>query len=159
MTSARFTIPKHRLAEQLRTPGGLPAAEALAAAQDNLKALKEPCLAELQALLEAAEAVFARLGDDFDDARMAELYDVAVRGIGLGEVGGSGAVDVAMHSLCDLIDNLRGQQRHDAEAVGVHLRAWRLLMGAALPPEGVQAVLAGLTKVGALYTTPKPQGV
>jgi hypothetical protein len=39
--------------------------------------------------------------------------------------------------------------------VGVHLRAWKLLISIELPPEGAQAVLAGLNKVSALYSAPK----
>jgi len=157
MSTARFTVPKQRLAQQLRTPGGLPVAEAVAAAAANLAELKPACIAELQQLLDAAEAVFARMGQAFDDGVMGELYDAAVRGIGLGEVCGAGSVDVALHSLCDLVDHLRTQKRYDAEAIGVHLRAWRLLMSTELPPEGAQAVLAGLNKVSKLYSASDAQ--
>ena len=159
MSSARFTIPKQRLAEQLRTPGGLPVCDAIAAASANLAELKPACISELQQRLESAEAVFARLGGEFDDAGVVALYETAVGGIGLGEVCGAGSVDVALHSLCDLLDHLRIARKYDAEAVGVHLRAWRLLISTELAPEGAQAVLAGLNRVSALYSTPKPQEV
>lgn len=158
MSTARFTVPKQRLAQQLRTPGGLPVAEAITAASANLVELKPACISELQQRLEAAEAVFARLGPEFDDAGMVELYDASVGGIGLGEVCGAGSVDVALHSLCDLLDTLRTLKRYDAEAVGVHLRAWRLLITTELPPEGAQAVLGGLHKVSALFSAAKPDG-
>jgi len=153
MTTARFTVPKVRLAALLRTPGGPPAAEALAAAQANLQTLKPACIGELQELLVQAEALFGRMGCDYDAAAISELYQLAVRGIGLGDVCGAGSVDVALHSLCDLLDGLMTEQRHDPEAVGVHLRAWRLLISTELPAEGAQAVLAGLSKVSALYAT------
>ena len=156
MNTARFTVPKQRLAQQLRTPGGLPVPEALAAASANLAALKPACISDLQQRLEAAEAVAARLDAEFDDAGMVALYEAAVGGIGLGEVCGAGSVDVALHSLCDLVDHLRTLKRYDAGAVGVHLRAWRLLISTELPPEGAQAVLAGLNKVSALFSAPKP---
>jgi hypothetical protein len=155
MTTARFTVPKHRLDQQLRKPGGLPVAEAVAAAQANLAVLKPQCMGELHVLLEAAEAVFARLGSAYDEDGVTQLYETAVRGIGLGDVCGAGSVDVALHSLCDLMDHLNTHQRYDAEAVGVHLRAWRLLISTELPPQGAQAVLAGLNKVSALYSAPK----
>jgi hypothetical protein len=151
MTTARFTVPKQRLAQQLKTPGGLPVAEAIAAAQDNLAELKPLCIGELHELLEAAEKVFADLGPAYDEAGVTELYQTAVRGIGLGDVCGAGSVDVALHSLCDLLDHLNTHQRYEAEAVGVHLRAWRLLISTELPPAGAQAVLAGLNKVSARY--------
>ena len=59
--------------------------------------------------------------------------DTAVRGIGLGDVCGAGSVDVALHSLCDLLDHFRTYHRYDTEAVGVHLRAWRLRLDGAVP--------------------------
>lgn len=154
MSTARFTVPKQRLAQQLRTPGGLPVVEALAAADANLAELKPACIAELQQRLEAAEAIFAGFGAAFDDRAMGELYEQSVGGIGLGEICGAGSVDVALHSLCDLLDHLRTAKKCDAEAVGVHLRAWRLLISTQLPPDGAQAVLSGLHKVSALYSTP-----
>lgn len=157
MSTARFTVPKQRLAQLLRTPGGLPAEEALKAAQANLQELRAPCLTELQELLEAGDAIFARIGADYDDAGLADLYETAVKGIGLGEVSGVANVDVALNSFCDLLDHLRTHQRYDREAVGVHLRAWRLLMNAELPEEGARAVLLGLHKVSALYNAPKTE--
>ena len=155
MTTARFTVPKHRLDQQLKKPGGVPVAEAIEAAQANLSQLKPQCIGELHTLLVAAETVFAKLGSAYDDDGVSQLYDSAVRGIGLGDVCGAGSVDVALHSLCDLLDHLKTHQRYDAEAVGVHLRAWRLLISTELPPQGAQAVLAGLNKVSALYSAPK----
>jgi hypothetical protein len=157
MTTARFTVPKHRLTEQLKTPGGLPVAEAVSNAEANLAELKPQCVGELRGLLEAAEKVFAAAGSAYDAAAVTELYNTAVRGIGLGEVCGVGSVDVALNSLCDLLDHLTTNRRYDSEAVGVHLRAWRLLITTELPPEGARAVLAGLNKVSALYGSQKTE--
>jgi hypothetical protein len=155
---AHFTVPKQRLAQQLKTPGGLPVAEAVANAQSNLAELKPQCIGELREQLEAAEKIYADLGPGYDAVGVGALYDRAVRGIGLGEVCGAGSVDVALYSLCDLLDHLQTRERYDAEAVGVHLRAWRLLITTELPPEGAQAVLAGLNKVSAFYSTPRNEG-
>jgi hypothetical protein len=154
MSGARFTIPKLRLAALLRTPGGLPVEEALAAAEANTATLRPECMAALKELLEEAEAIAARLGSGFDEDALGALYATAVRGIGLGEVCGAASVDAALTSLCDLVDHLRDKRRYDAEAIGVHLRAWRLLMSAGLPPDAAQQVLAGLHKVSALYARP-----
>ena len=156
MTTARFTVPKQRLAQLLRTPGGPPAVEALAAARENLAELKPQCVGELKGLLEAAETTFVTLRG-YDEGGLAALYDSAVRGIGLGDLCGAGSVDVALHSLCDLLDHLQTQGAWDAEAVGVHLRAWRLLITTELPAEGAQQVLAGLNKVSALFGVPKSE--
>jgi hypothetical protein len=53
------------------------------------------------------------------------------------------------------LDHLQTQEIYEAEAVGVHLRAWRLLISTELPQEGAQQVLAGLNKVSAKYGVPK----
>lgn len=151
MSTVRFVFPKVRLAEILKTPGGLSVADALARAQAGLETLKPTCLAEQMALLEYAEAAFDHLGPAFDDAALADLYAVAVRGIGTGAVCGAPAVDEALNSLCDLIDHLRTSGQYDRDAVGVHVRAWRLLLNPDLPPEGAQPVLQGLRKVSARY--------
>lgn len=151
MSTVRFVFPKVRLAEILKSPGGLSVADALERAQANLETLKPTCLAEQMALLEYAEAAFDQLGPTFDDAALADLYTIAVRGIGTGAVCGAPAVDEALNSLCDLVDHLRTSGQYDRDAVGVHVRAWRLLLNPDLPPEGAQPVLQGLRKVSARY--------
>jgi hypothetical protein len=151
MSSVRFVFPKVRLAEILKAPGGLTVAEALERAEANLEEIKPTCIAELAALLEYAEAAFERLAPDVDDAGLADLYAIAVRGIGAGAVCGAPGVDDALTSLCDLIDHLRTTGHYDRPAVGVHVRAWRLLMNPDLPLAGAQPVLDGLRKVSARY--------
>jgi hypothetical protein len=151
MTTARFVFPKMRLAELLKAPGGLTVADALERAHANLDTLKPTCLAEQIALLEYAEAGFERLGSAFDDAALAELYAIAVRGIGTGSVCGAPAVDEALNSLCDLVDHFRSNGQYDRDAIGVHIRAWRLLLNPDLPTEGARPVLDGLRKVAARY--------
>jgi hypothetical protein len=151
MSSVRFVFPKHRLAELLREPGGLAVAEALDRAQANLETLKPTCRAELMALLELAEVAYGRLGQSFDDAGMAELYTLAAHGIGAGAVCGAPAVDEGLSSLCDLVDHLRTRRVYDREAIGVNIRAWRLLMTPGLPAEGIAPVLDGLRKVSKRY--------
>lgn len=151
MTSVRFVFPKPRLNELLRSPGGLPVAEALERAQANLETIKPTCTAELMALLELCEAAYWNLKDAYDDPAVTELYTLAVKGIGAGEVCGLPPVDVALTSFCDLLDHLRTLKRYDHDAVGVHVRAWRLLMTSDLPPAGSQQILDGLLKVSARY--------
>lgn len=151
MSSVRFVFPKPRLAELLRTPGGLPVAEAVERAAQNLEAIKPTCTAELLALLELCEAAFWNQGEDYDAAAVQELYSLAVKGIGAGEVCGYPSVDPALTSFCDLLDHFRTLARYDREAVGVHVRAWRLLMTSDLPTAGAKQVLDGLLKVSGRY--------
>ncbi|HEY8573644.1 hypothetical protein [Phenylobacterium sp.] len=149
--SVRFVFPKPKLAKLLQQPGGLPVAEALERAQNNLEAIKPTCLAELQALLELTEARFEAMGGEFEEAPLAELYAIAVRGIGGGEVCGTPGVDQALTSLCDLLDNLRTSQRYDRAAIGVHVQAWRLLLAPENSLEASRVVVEGLRKVSARY--------
>jgi hypothetical protein len=151
MTSVRFVFPKPRLNELLRSPGGLPVAEALERARANLETIKPTCTAELMALLELCEAAYWNLKDAYDDPAVTELYTLAVKGIGAGEVCGLPPVDVALTSFCDLLDHLRTLKRYDHDAVGVHVRAWRLLMTSDLPPAASQQILDGLLKVSGRY--------
>ena len=145
--SIRIVVPKLRLAQLLRMPGGLPVVDAVANAERNLATLRPTCEAELLALLELCEQSFATLGEEFDDTGLEKIYAIAVRGIGGGRICGAPAVDTALISLCDLIDHLRSTRRYDRKAVGVHVSSWRLLMGAGLPEAGAAAVLDGLQRV------------
>jgi hypothetical protein len=151
MTTVRFVFPKPRLAKLLRTPGGVPVAEALERAQQNLEELKPTCIAELQALLELAQARLDEMGEALDDAGMADLYAIAVRGIGGGEVCDRPGVDMALTSLCDLLDRLRTKGAYDRPAISVHVQSWRLLMNESGADEAVEAIIQGLRKVSARY--------
>ena len=155
--SVKIHTPPVRLAKLLRTPGGLPVAEAVQRAGAGLLSLRQDCLAELKAMLEVAEAVAGRAGDGFDAEVLAELYAVVSKPIGVLSVCGLTSMDTALISLSDLLDYLKGQQRWDANAVAVHLRALRLLLhteGAA-DAAGTQAILAGLRKVSQRYAKPE----
>ena len=151
MSGVRYVVPKNRLTELLREPGGLPVAEALERAQANLETLRPSCREELLALLGVAEAAYENLGTQSDAAGLSELYNLAVRGIGAGAVSGSPGVDEGLTSLCDLLDAMLSRGAYDREAIGVNLQAWRLLMTPDLPDEGARAILQGLRKVSARY--------
>jgi hypothetical protein len=151
VSAVRFVFPKPRLAQLLKMPGGLPVAEALERAQNNLEDIRPTCLAELQALLELAQARLEAIEAGGEEAGVTELYAIAVRGIGGGEVVQIPAVDAALTSLCDLLDNLRTQGRFDKAAIAVHLQSWRLLIAGDQPPEVARAMVEGLRKVSAKF--------
>jgi len=155
--SVKIHTPPVRLAKLLRTPGGLPVAEAVERASAGLLGLRKDCLVELKAVLEEAEAIAARAGEAFQADLLAQLYTVVSKPIGVPSTCGLAAVDTALISLSDLLDYLKGQQRWDANAVAVHLRAFRLLLqteGAA-DAAGTQAILAGLRQISQRYARPE----
>ena len=153
MSAVKIHVPQVRLAKLLRTPGGLPVAEALAKAGRGLESLKTECLAELKGVLDQAEACAAKADGKYDPAVVAELYGIVSTPIGVPSVCGLQSVDTALISLSDLLDYLKGQELWDANAVAVHLRAFRLLLHTegAKDVAGAQAILAGLRKVSQRY--------
>jgi hypothetical protein len=149
--SVRFFRPENPLGKALRGIGGIKVGEALSAAAENLKDLKAPAIAELQATLVETENLFATFGPTFDEEKLDGLYLVANQAIGLAALCGMPAVDDAVVSLCDLLDKLKTRKRWDAEAVGVHIHSLRALLNANPGDAQVQAILAGLRQVSAKY--------
>jgi len=150
MSSVRFVVPKLRLTQLLKEPGGMAVADAVVQAGENLVTLRPTCRTELAALLEQAEAR-AKAGCETDRELIDLMYEYAVRAIGAGEICGVPAVDPALISFCDLLDHMKTHARFDREAIDVYLRSWRLLMNPELPEAGGQAVLVGLRQVTDRY--------
>lgn len=148
-------MPKRRLSALLRTPGGPPVAEAIERATANLGTLAGGCVAEIGVSIEKAEACIAKCPASFDEAFLNDLYGVVNPPIGLASVCGLDAIDVALHSLCDLVDHLRSTGRWDIEAMQVHVQALKLLLHteSAQNAEQTEAVLSGLRRVSQRYAT------
>lgn len=153
MSAVRFLFPKRRLSQLLKTPGGLPVAEALRNAQANLSTLGAACIAEIAGVVQAAEALMARCPPTHDDAFADELYGIVSPPIGIASVCGLGGIDVALHSLCDLVDHLKANTRWDVEALQVHVQALKLLLHTESLQDAKQtdAVLSGLRRVSQRY--------
>jgi hypothetical protein len=156
MSSVKIHVPLNRLGKLLRTPGGMAVADAVRKAGAGLESLKADCLADLGKVLEAADACAAKANGANDEAVTAELYAIISTPIGVPSVCGLKSVDTALTSLADLLDYLKSQERWDANAVAVHLRAFRLLLHTegAKDAAGAQAILEGLRKVSQRYAKP-----
>lgn len=156
MSAVRIHVPPVRLAKLLRTPGGVPVADAVARASAGLEGLRAHCLDALRGTLDQAEACAGQATGDYDPQVVDELYRIASTAIGVPTSCGLGAIDVALVSLADLADHLKTQARWDANAVAVHLRAFRLLLHtqAGKDAAGTEAILAGLRQVSQRYAKP-----
>jgi hypothetical protein len=143
-------VPENRLGKLLRTPGGKPVAEAMADAKQGLEGLQGDCLADLDKMLAAADAIVAQVGGRFDAKLSADLYATVSAAIGVPTACGLEPVDTALISLSDLLDYLTEKSIWDTNAVAVHLRAVKLLMRTASSHDeaGAQAILEGLRQVG-----------
>lgn len=151
--SVSFFTPKRQLAALLRAPGGPPVAEALERAKANLGTLAAGCVDEIGAAIARAEVCIVKCPTQFDEAFLGELYAIVSPPIGLASVCGLDAIDVALHSFCDLVDHLGETKRWDAEALQVHVQALKLLLHTESAQNAAQtnAVLSGLRKVSQRY--------
>jgi hypothetical protein len=154
MSSVRYEFPKVKLTQQLREPGGVAVAEAMAAAEANLEELRPDCANELQAAATAALACFQTFPASFDAASLQQLYAISARAVGIGVVCGAPAADATFVSLCNLLDYLGVIQRWDLEAIAVHVQTLQLLAARVrdkLDAPAIEQVLAGLEKVTRRY--------
>lgn len=102
---------------------------------------------EAMALLAGAEACLDGMGEAFDAQALTDLRGLVARypnlaGDSVGEVTAS---------LSTLLSRLIRAGRLDREAIGVHVRAWRLLATQALDTETAGPMLTGLRAVSELY--------
>jgi len=152
MSSVQYTFPKYKLTNQLKQPGGMAVADAVAAAQSNLAELAPPCLIELRTVTGETLAAYRKFPGTFSREALDELYAGAARAIGLGAVCGLPSADAAFSSLCDLVDRFCIAGCWDLQAIEVHLSTVQLLVfGATLDSASAEPLLAGLRKVSARY--------
>jgi hypothetical protein len=152
VSKVRIEHPRLRLAAQLGEAGGLTVAEAVQKANANLAEIAPQCLTELQRAAQAAEAAFRALPPAFAAEPLQGLYAIASRAVGLGAVGGAPGADVALVSLCDLVDRMAASGRWNLAAIGVHVQTLQALaFGAAGDARTTARVLAGLKLVSEHY--------
>nr|QQZ49996.1 hypothetical protein JKL49_25670 [Phenylobacterium glaciei] len=103
--------------------------------------------------LDQAELCANRANGEYDAAVADELYAIASAAIGVPTACGLAPIDTALVSLADLTDYLKTRKTWDANAVAVHLRAFRLLLHteAGKDSNGTKAILEGLRRVSQRY--------
>jgi hypothetical protein len=149
--SVRISFPKPKLAQLLRTPGGVPVVEALAKANANLAELKPDCAKALRELADQIVGAFDA-ASRAERPSGAELYALSVKGVGLGQIAGLPEVDMTLVSLCRLTDHFDQSGHWDLDALRVHVQTLQILLsGAEFSPAAMREVLAGLEKVNRRY--------
>ncbi len=156
MSAVQIHIPEVRLAKLIRTPGGKPVADAMRDAHKGLESIQADCLGELSQVLEKCEAIVGRAGGAYSEGAVSEVYALASSTIGVATACNLKPIDTMLVSLADLLDHMKEQKSWEANAVAVHLRAFRLLLKteAARDGAGTQAILEGLRKVSQRFAKP-----
>ena len=153
MSVVRRISPVNRLAALIHAPGGLKASQAVAAAQANLESVRGEAMARLDEIIASLEVEEAGLSAP-DAAATERMYRLSNEIVGVAGLFGYGHMGDAAYSLCDLLDQLRAQERWSAAGVRVHLQTLKLLRqqgGPAADPAACNAILEGLRQVATRF--------
>ena len=103
----------------------------------------DPAAQKRLSYVEAAETAFAGLEHGFDPVGLNALRTSVSA---YPDTGMPGAGEVAA-SLFMLLERLIADKRMDRDALGVHLRAWRLLLSTEPGAEAAQVLIQGLKAI------------
>jgi len=144
----RIRVP-NRLAAVVRKPGGKTIAEAVAGAEANLVAIRDDCVAAVDAILAAMVELSAVLKAMPTPQHLSKLYELADEMIGVAAIAHLPAVGTAAFSVCELVDAFTETGAWNWEAVAVHLNGLKLLraMGDQIDEAAREQVLDGLRAV------------
>ncbi len=140
--------PVNRLGELIRKPGGILVADALHAAQQNLKSVEAECLLAMDEKLAEIAALVSQCRSDPTDEDLHTLYGLGNDVLEVAGVFELNPLSEAAFSLCDLIDRFKTHQRFSYPALVVHLQALQALRAMSGPPDPSTAVMIdGLRRV------------
>lgn len=147
---------ENRLAKLVLRRDGLTKAAASAAAEENLAAIHDECLAEVDRNLDMLKrsAADPRTGEAVTIQR--EIYAHANTIAGIAGCCGLAEMGEAAFSLCELVDRLIASGAWSGSAVTVHMDAMTLLRAqdGALAPAARRAMIEGLRSVA--WRAPAP---
>jgi hypothetical protein len=127
--------------------------QCLKRADKNVRGIAQDCLMDIDRTLEFLERELDAWTRTADTAHLHALLDLSARLIGAPTAAGLPDLDRVAASLCDLLDGFLSSGAFAREPVQVHLHAMRLLRR----PEGIGVdvadLLAGLTKIRAMYAS------
>jgi glutamine synthetase adenylyltransferase len=155
MSVVRFSNPSNTLRKALQTARPAMAQQAIERANANLSKLKDECEAYIDSLLlQLVET--AKTPTENEMERLAAIYQVAIRFIGVASLAGLTELENAARSLCDVADGLLERGIYEEEPIRVHVESMRLLRHAVQLGAERNALIAGLRKVRARFAPPVP---
>ncbi len=153
MSVVKFTTPSNSLRSALQSARPSMAHQAIERANTNLLNLKSECEDYIDGLMmQLSEVVAARDVDAHD--RLAAIYQLAVRFIGVSSLAGLIELEHAARSLCDVADGLLERGLSDEEPIRVHVESMRLLRHPAALGAQREMLADGLRQVRARYAPP-----
>lgn len=147
MSAVQHFFPSNALATALKKAPPRTVKECIKQADENLRLIAEACVEHVDRGLDLLEVLVGRWPEAPEEGYLDSVYDAALRMVGVASVAHLTHFDVAVKSLCEVVDGLRQRQLWDRDPVEVHVRAMRLLRSPQDLAGGEQAVLAGLNKV------------
>jgi hypothetical protein len=145
MSEVKKSRMRPRLGQLMSQKGGMYVAEALKRADATLETLREPSLLGIDDHVAALDALLA--SDAEPRAKIEGLYARAADIVSLCGAERNDSVQVAAHSLCDLLDGAAGLSPTVLAGVKVHVASIRLLHRADPDPAVHGVVLQGLASV------------
>jgi hypothetical protein len=124
LSIVRFFKPENRLAKVVAKPGGKYVTAAIAHANDQLLAMSEDCLKEVD---EALARIYQSSGTVPTGPTLAELYRSVRDVAGLAAICNLTDLGEAALSFCALLDSAQDGGRLTAAHIGVYLNVFRML--------------------------------
>lgn len=149
MKPVKMIRPPNRLRAAMAAAGGLSVREAIRRSEAAVDTLREPCVAQIDAILAEIDARFGAAATAREQEDFETLYVLATRIIDVSIVVRNSGLDDASRALCDLADLSSEIGRWDWPSVEVHIEALKMLRanGEAMTKEQRNAVVGGLIKV------------
>jgi hypothetical protein len=152
--SVKVHFPLLPLQDAITLPGGITRDCAVAAAQENLRAINGEVDMGIESAIQALEVIVGSAVEGcLAPDQLRAVLDQADQVVNIAGTFGYETLDQASRGLCDIADGLLREGRNVLAPVAVHVRAMRLFspLRAALPAEDAARILAELHRVAAHY--------
>lgn len=154
--SVRYIRPPNLLAKKLLAAAPQSTQMALKKAGQNLEAISDTCLEEVDLNLSNVERLLGMWPAQPDVGYMSLLYEQGLRIYGVASVAGLPWLDEATYGFCDLVDSQIASSTWSREPIAVHVASMRLLRQRGMAEQDARVILGGLANVRRRFTPEKP---